>query len=240
MNNIIGNGLIATEFKKSDFDKNCLIFASGISNSSEKNASEFARENNLLLQVIKENKKRHLIYFSTSGIDNAPTSTYFGHKKNMENVIADLSKSYSIFRLPNIVGCAKNNTLISNFFISVLSGSKITIQSKATRNLLDVRDLARIVRVAINQRLGFNEINMLGSLNSISAEDLLIEISKLVEVAPKFQHIAEGYEEKINLEFVQKLLDPADIIFDGGYWRSILKLYAPWYKKNFRQFERGD
>ena len=40
---VIGNGLIANQFKSYNNDENILIFASGVSNSSEVNDIEFIR-----------------------------------------------------------------------------------------------------------------------------------------------------------------------------------------------------
>ena len=62
---IVGNGLIAKAFKDFNFSKNCVIFASGVSDSADENNLNFEREFNLLEKTIKNFRNIRLIYFST-------------------------------------------------------------------------------------------------------------------------------------------------------------------------------
>ena len=80
---VIGNGLLGREFKKYNDFNNCIIFASGVSNSNETDNVEFEREKLLLIKTIKENKDMKIIYFSSvlAGITN---NKYYGHKIELE------------------------------------------------------------------------------------------------------------------------------------------------------------
>ena len=55
MQKIIGNGLLAKSFSGLGFSADCLILASGVSNSAEQRASEFRREFELVRNQIEDN-----------------------------------------------------------------------------------------------------------------------------------------------------------------------------------------
>ena len=52
---VVGNGLIASQFYNYHLNKDVLIFASGVSNSSNKLQSEFDRE----VELLQESFKKH-------------------------------------------------------------------------------------------------------------------------------------------------------------------------------------
>ncbi|AZA87213.1 hypothetical protein EG349_10640 [Chryseobacterium shandongense] len=88
---IIGNGIMANALQPYD-KEDVIFFASGVSNSLEKEASEFDRETTLLKSVISRNPDKKLIYFSTCSIYD-PTkseSPYVIHKLKVEKLIAEL------------------------------------------------------------------------------------------------------------------------------------------------------
>ena len=106
---IIGNGLIAEAFKKVSVDfKDCIIFASGVSNSKSENSAEFKREFDLIKKYKNEDKK--FIYFSTiHTLDPSERdSKYSKHKIEIEIFIKENFKSYIIYRLPVVVGRGGN------------------------------------------------------------------------------------------------------------------------------------
>ncbi|RXM60929.1 hypothetical protein BOQ60_23605 [Chryseobacterium sp. CH1] len=82
---IIGNGILANALKFYDKD-DVIFFASGVSNSLEKEASEFEREISLLKSVVSQNPDKKFFYFSTCSIYD-PTKTgspYVIHKLKIE------------------------------------------------------------------------------------------------------------------------------------------------------------
>ncbi len=91
---IIGNGTIGSVLKDR---QDRLYFASGVSNSKEKRESEYKREKGLLLS---QDKSRHIVYFSTLSIFYEDTR-YTQHKKEMEDLVKNSFKHYTIMRLGN-------------------------------------------------------------------------------------------------------------------------------------------
>ena len=98
---VIGNGLIASAFKKSyQNDDRYVIFASGVSNSNETNVNSFIREELLIRETLTKNKDKHFIYF-TSFIY---FKKYGLHKIYMEDIIRGSGVDYTIFKLPQVIG----------------------------------------------------------------------------------------------------------------------------------------
>ncbi|RQO39120.1 hypothetical protein DBR39_09015 [Chryseobacterium sp. KBW03] len=144
---IIGNGILANAVRLYD-KEDVIFFASGVSNSLEKNPAEFEREISLMKLVISQYPDKKMIYFSTCSIyDPSKTdSPYVMHKLAIENVIAEQCSSYIIFRVGNAVGRGGNpNTLINFLKNSILSENKLTIHSNARRILIGTDDIASFV-----------------------------------------------------------------------------------------------
>lgn len=144
---IIGNGILANALRFYD-KEDVIFFASGVSNSLEKNPAEFEREISLLKSVISQYPDKKLIYFSTCSIyDPSKTeSPYVMHKLAIEKQITEQCSSFVIFRVGNAVGRGGNpNTLINFLKNSILSENKLTIHSNARRILIGTDDIALFV-----------------------------------------------------------------------------------------------
>jgi hypothetical protein len=113
---IIGNGDISSVIKDRE-DR--VYFASGVSNSNEIRESEYQREKDLLL---RQDRIRHLIYFSSLCIFYSDTR-YAQHKKQMEDLVKDNFKHYTIVRLGNITWGRNPNTLINH--LKLTNGEEI-------------------------------------------------------------------------------------------------------------------
>lgn len=141
---IIGSGLIANSLKNID-SKDCLFFASGVSNSLETRSSEFEREFTLLKNALENNRNSKLIYFSTLSINDQSKqdSHYVLHKKEIENYIQENSDNYLILRIGNIVGKGGNpNTLFNYLKTQISNNNKFALHTKARRLLIDIDDIA--------------------------------------------------------------------------------------------------
>ena len=98
---VIGNGLIASHFKSYNNDEKVLIFASGVSNSSEANDFEFLRELNLVKEMIGKYNSAKFIYFSTLSINDSSVSyrPYVKHKLIIEKHLFNYCKNFdSMFK----------------------------------------------------------------------------------------------------------------------------------------------
>ena len=103
---ILGNGDIASVLTDRE-DR--LYFASGVSNSRETRESEYARETKLLLA---QSNAINLVYFSSLSVFYGE-GRYAQHKKEMERIVKNYFKHYTIVRLGNITWGNNPNTLIN-------------------------------------------------------------------------------------------------------------------------------
>ncbi|MFQ6310265.1 hypothetical protein [Lysobacter capsici] len=86
---IVGNGLIAEAFKaRYEHDRTVVIFASGVSNSSETSEQAFLRERRLLLETLRTAEGK-FVYFSTCSLTDADrqATPYAVHKLEMESLV---------------------------------------------------------------------------------------------------------------------------------------------------------
>ena len=146
---IIGSGMVAGACRKlAGWDKD-VLFASGVSNSSEKDEELFRRELMLVAEGMKSvNGQGSFIYFSTTSIFDVSKSEspYILHKLRIEKIIRDSGLPHMIVRLPNLVGHSNNPNTLTNYFAQrIRSGKSIRLYSNAKRHLIDVDDLADIL-----------------------------------------------------------------------------------------------
>lgn len=175
---IVGNGLIANAFREYDTD-DVIFFASGVSNSLEKDEAQFLREENLIRRTINENPNKLFVYFSSCSIYDSSknSSAYVNHKLNMEHLVAAENSKYLIARISNAVGKGGNqNTLINYLINSIQKQDEIKVHIDATRNQIDVEDVVKIVL----RLIGLNKINSIVNVAYVSNYPVL-EIIKTVE-----------------------------------------------------------
>lgn len=109
---IIGTGDIAHALSELP-PSGRLYFASGVSNSQETRESEYQREKDLLLQQ-PDSFHGRLVYFSSlATLYTYPDTRYTQHKKEMEQLVKDNFKRYSIVRIGNIDWGSNPHTLIN-------------------------------------------------------------------------------------------------------------------------------
>lgn len=179
---IIGSGLIGTAFRKLSSEKllnEFIVFASGVSNSSQSNYPGYDREKELLLKTIQSNNLP-IIYFSSilSPISDLP---YYKHKLSMEKLIQEHSKEHLIFRIPQIVGYGGNENSLFNFLKeSISSGRTVNTNETVERSIVDVDDLVRIVDWCKNYR----GILSLSKIEKISVMSLCELIGKKLNKQP--------------------------------------------------------
>ena len=220
---IIGNGLIAKSFNKNKLFDDCLIFASGVSNSNITDEKEFKREENLLMENLSIDKP--FIYFSSvfsSIIDNP----YFNHKRDMENLIKNNHSNFYIFRMPQIIGNGGNvNNIINLFVNNILNNKKIEIWKDSERSIIDIDDVVSIIFYVVKNK-SKNKIYNVSGIESIS----VIEIVKILEDILSKKSIIDFIDKKPT-SLITNCVDIEDsinklLIDRKDYTRKILKKYV--------------
>ncbi|WP_392437002.1 NAD-dependent epimerase/dehydratase family protein [Cruoricaptor ignavus] len=206
---IIGNGLIANAIQNIDRD-DVIFLAAGVSNSLETNPLQFERERKLIEKQIIENKK--LVYFSTCSVldSSKKESLYVKHKLEMEDLIRSQSDNFLILRVSNAVGNGGNPHLLLNFLHrSILNNEAIEIHTNATRNLIDVEDLANITELILQNPQGNSTINI-AYLKSFPIGEIVSTFERVLDKSAKKIYTEKGDSYDIEIPQI------ADYYFDKG------------------------
>jgi len=222
---IVGNGLIARSFiNKLEHDA-YVIFASGVSNSSETDKKKFNRESELLNNIIYQNPKKKLIYF-TSVLDDSD-SPYYNHKKEMESLIKNLCENFIIYRIPQIIGPIGNRlNLVNAVTDSIRNGNVITVYDEIKRSIIDIDDLIDIVNYSIE--FFINDYVNISYIESMTVIEIVQLISDILKIKAKIQTISgKGSFENWNLENSRIVIDwiNKNKIQTHGYTNTILRKY---------------
>ena len=223
---IIGNGLIANAFKEFKKNSDVLIFASGISNSSLNSAKDFEREINLLNEHISTGML--LVYFSTVSVfdKTLSASPYILHKKKIENLISENCKSYTIIRLPNVVGKTSNQHTLTNFISAkITKGETIKIHKNASRYLMDIDDVSALVTKIISENKFHNKTINVCFNNRIKLPELIKIYSDVLKAEIKTIELDRGNTYDVENGEFSVFLKNQNITISGDYNRSLIKKY---------------
>lgn len=225
---VVGGGLLAQAFQMFTHDDSFIIFASGVSNSGEKNDAAYERELNLLDKYAQEG--RCLIYFSTVSIHDPDlqTSRYVQHKLSIEKKISECGSEFMIFRLPIVVGRTSNPYTLTNFLYNKISGGHtIEVFNKACRYLMDIEDVAHSLSLAIKSRKPLCEIWDVNYNNSVFIDDLISVYEKVLQKKAKRSYINKGgcYQTD-NKKYITFLRENIKTTFITDPYTIIQKYYS--------------
>jgi NDP-hexose 4-ketoreductase len=217
---VIGRGLLARAFTSvAEEGFSAIICASGVSDSSCPDEDAFWRERALLKDVAARARASDavLVYFSAapvygraSGLRSeldivTPLTPYGRHKLECERLLAADRARFLILRLPNVVGPGGNpQQLIPSLVAQALRGSVIT-KIGATRDLLDVDDLVRIVTALLRKGI-HNEVLNVASGISTPVPRLVACIVDVLGASPSISEIDGGDAQEFSTNKVRGLL----------------------------------
>ena len=228
---IIGTGLIARAFAAhQDALAGTCVYAAGVSNSSCGDPREFERERQRMLAAMTDCTADQLfLYFSTCSIDDpaAQGSAYVLHKRAMEGLVAK-RKRHLVFRLPQLAGATPNpHTLLNYLYARIVRSERFTIWTGASRNIIDVDDVARIAcDLVLAENACGETINIANSENS-SIFDIVRSMQAVLGHRAIFDIIDRGAGYTIAIDRIQASLSRCCISFSGDYLsRTIRKYYG--------------
>lgn len=224
---VIGSGMMAKAFSCYCDSDDVLIFASGVSNSSENDPLEFLKEQNMVINAIHEHKEKIFVYFSTCSIEDLDVAKtlYVQHKLKMERTIEDAHLRHLIFRLPQVVGHSENKmTLVNFFYDSIIKGKTFNVWSKAERYIIDIDDVVKIARYIIDNRVFLKR-----TINIASKPYRVLEIIKMLEkiigISAKYVEIERGSAYEIDCSEIKFVMEKIGIYFDENYLEGVLRKY---------------
>lgn len=225
---VIGKGLVANAFDRYIEDDRYLVFASGVSNSANKDEAHFEREATLLAEVLQENKEKTFIYFSTCSLYDSSLVDipYVKHKLSMENMIKEKHSHYHIFRISNLAGKANNPHTVLNFFYQhIRSGTAFHIWKYAARNIIDIEDAVNICDYIISNDLFVNETINIANPHNYPVTFIIETLERVLGRKGIYDVIEKSSVPEINTEIIKPVIDVLNIQFDEGYLHRTLKKY---------------
>lgn len=223
---IIGKGLIASLFSTEDRE-NVVFFASGVSNSSETDISQFQREENLIRETISQNQDKLFIYFSTCSIyDSSKTnSPYVLHKLKMEEIIKNNTQNYLILRVSNAVGNGGNANLLMNYLVRAIQNHEtINVHTKATRNLIDAEDIKHLTLHLIEQK-EYNKIINIAYPYNYTIIEILEILERFYDTQLSLNLLKSGSGYGIDISYTEHYFKDKNLINKELYLENILKKY---------------
>tara|TARA_B100000900_G_scaffold408933_2_gene424002 strand:- start:2072 stop:2770 length:699 start_codon:yes stop_codon:yes gene_type:complete len=227
---IIGNGLIGNAFKKYFKDDNdVLIFASGVSDSKNKDRSDYKREERLLKSYLDQNNDYDLfVYFSTISVEDISMQKreYILHKLKMEAVIRE-SKNSIIFRLGQIASRGKGNlnNLLNYLVRSIKNQDQIEVWLGSYRNILDIDDIVKIIVYIISNNLFTGEIVNIVNPKSHRIEQIISILEEVLLLKGDYSYIEKGVKYVASAEKIIPLINDLGMLFNDQYLHKVFKKY---------------
>lgn len=226
---IIGSGLLAASFSSAYAESDeVLIHAAGVSNSACTDRREFERERALVVKTLRENPDiETFVYFSTCSVldPDLQDTPYVLHKRAMEGLIS-AHPGYLVLRLPQVAGRSNNpHTLLNFLFAKISCSERFTIWGNASRNVIDVNDVFKVVRYIVDQRVLRQEtVNVANSVN-YSVRDIVSTFELVCGKAAIFDVIDKGKSFEIDVSRIAPHLRRAEVRFDAAYLHDVLHKY---------------
>lgn len=225
---IVGNGLVATAFAEFASNNDVVIFASGVSNSKETDPCEFDRETALLNATIDRLGNRTLVYFSTCSVTDPSLadSEYILHKLEIERMIRSSLADYVIFRVSNIVGGAANPNVIMNYLVNRISrGEEFPLWERASRNLIDIDDVVKIVGYALREGKFRNQIVNVANPKNIGMLELVELVENYIGKKAHYSKTQFGGSPAIDTSSITEIREACSIEFGDDYVANLLRKY---------------
>ncbi len=230
--NIIGKGFIAknlSKISKEIIQSKIIIYAAGISNSNTESKKDLIREINSFNKFSKINKRKKMLFISTADVTNnlKNRSKYVKNKIKIEKSIKKNFKNFIIVRIPQIIGKSKNkNTLINFFYNKIKSRKTIKLLLNVDRNLLDIDDIIKMIKVIIMNNKINKKVITLSNKYFIQPIDIIKIFEKTLKIKAKY-NFKKTKKQNWNLHFKKniKYFSNAKIKFDKYYFSKTIKKY---------------
>lgn len=225
---VVGHGLVAQAFYTFKTDDRFLIFASGVSDSTNTDRNAFDREKVLLIQSLREHREKIFVYFSTCSVYDTTLheTPYVMHKVEMERIVSQESERYYIFRVSNLVGNSSNPHTILNFFVQhILTNTFFYLWKGSSRNLIDVEDAFSICNHILHAGDALNKTVNVASSVSYDVLDIIKEVESFFGKRGNYEIVLRRSKAVIDISDIQMVISSLNIKFDGDYLGNILKKY---------------
>ena len=227
---IVGQGLIGLALNQTNHN-NVVVFASGVSSSTETDPRRFAREEQLLLDNLGVKKTTPIFYVSTCSIFDTSLrdSPYINHKKHMEELVLSKENGF-VIRLPNIVGPGGNSSNLVNYVAdSIRNQVRMKIQREATRYILGVDEMRILIRELIAHGTEANKVTSFVPPRHKRVTEIIEVIESILEEKADLELVDEGTSYSVDFSDTKIYATRAKLNFGPQYYEETL---AKWCRKN--------
>lgn len=226
---IVGNGMLAKAFKSSgSVGKKVCVFASGVSNSRCSDVNEFNREADLLRESLAaHNEPAAFIYFGTCSVYDPVSKVlpYVLHKVAMEQMVR-MHPFGLIARLPQVAGPnASPYTLLSVLCESIRSGRTIKVWQNATRNIIDVVDVVKIVSSWTSGPNQIGKVINIANPVSYPIKTIIESVESVMGRKGELEMVSAGAAYAIDISAIEPLIEILGINFDQNYLSRVISRY---------------
>ncbi len=225
---VIGKGLIAKGFYSYKNNSDILIFASGVSNSKNRNEALFVRELELLQNTIEAYPDMIFVYFSTCSMNDPgeANSPYTLHKLQIEEIIQKKVRQYYIFRVSQIVGQATNpNTVLNFFYYHIENEINFDLWVNAYRNIIDMDDVFLIIDRILKTGILANKVIHVANPQSYKVTDIVAALEEVTGKSACTIIIDKGYYFDIDISLILPVIKELKIDFDHSYLPNLVRKY---------------
>jgi nucleoside-diphosphate-sugar epimerase len=224
---IVGHGMVASACRLLTGWDDDIIYASGVSNSSEQDQSLYDKEIGMIREHLSRmNENGSFVYFSTLSIldPSKSANAYIRHKLFIESMLRESDTRHLIIRLPNLVGKSSNPHTLTNFFARNIRERKpVNLVRMAVRHLIDADDLGTILN-GISSRFGKNNVTVnVETTRPLTAGEILSLMEEAMNIKAEVIELNQNNAAAGNKD----VSSSANYIFEtsGDYHRNLINKY---------------
>jgi nucleoside-diphosphate-sugar epimerase len=222
---IVGRGMLAQAMAPAVQARHgCVVFASGVSNSTETDPVAFAREAALLREHLQD--PRTLLYFSSCGVadEHEAQRPYIRHKQAMEDLVR--AHGGRIVRLPQVVGRTDNPHTLTNYLRDrIVRGEHFDLWANAERNLVDVDDVVRIVAALLDAWPQDRRTVTIACPVSTPMPRIVAVFERVLGRKANYTSLDRGRPMPVDTALACSLAKRIGIDFDAGYLERVIGKY---------------
>ena len=219
--------MMARAFSAFAADAGVIIFASGVSDSTETRESAFARERDLLQRTRDEHSGALLVYFGPCSVNDADRrdTPYVQHKLEMDSLLKESPGPWMVLRLPLAIGPGhRGNTLANYLHGRIVRGEPFEVWAGSTRYPIDVEDAFRIAsRLIADRSMWRKTINI-----ALRAFPVLAFVRILEDIAGRkaaYTLVQRGRHYELQCPEVARLAGELRLDLGEGYLDRVLRKY---------------
>jgi nucleoside-diphosphate-sugar epimerase len=227
---VVGSGLLARAFIDGGGETlaGTCFYAAGVSNSGCRDDREFLRERmRLEAAMAARPADERFVYFSTCSVEDPSLrdSPYVRHKIEMEG-LARARRRHLVLRLPQVAGKTPNpHTLLNYMHARMARSERFQVWGAATRNVIDIADVARIAMDLIASEDAAAETLNIANPRSYPMLEILASMERVLRRPAVYDVLDKGSAVEIDTTRVAPAIRRCGIAFGDGYLDDIMERY---------------